>query len=686
MNKRKVSDWFSFFAPKVILATLIVGIIVRIVLIFHPVTTIDWGFSDWVRIFLLGIVNDLAYSSLLLIPAFIIYTFLTDIKYKKPEGYFYWIALLLLTGFVVLFDDITNQYGGVLPRIVNATLLVLTIFYTIRLFFPRIQKPWRNIFLYFIAILYLYFIIIVAVAEIVFWSEFGVRFNFIAVDYLIYTHEVIGNIKESYPIVPIFGGSLLIVGGLIYLLLRKKDMGSASILSFKRWIVSLVCLVGFVFVSIVWLHYGYRNLKRENVYVSQLQENGGWDFVEAFRSSTLDYNEFYPTMPQDQADAIIRQLCHRDSQEAESAPVAKDTSSIIKKNIVLITVESLSADFLTRYGGVENVTPSLDTLITKSLVFDNLFAAGNRTVRGLEALTLSLPPSPGESLVKRPDANGFYSVGEVLRNNGYRSLFIYGGDSYFDNMGSFFSKCGYEIVDKKRYNEEEIVFSNIWGASDEDTYRESIKIFDSCHLANQPFFAHIMTVSNHRPYTYPEGRIEFPKDPQSRLAVVKYSDWAIGDFISKSSEKEWFKETIFVIIADHCASSAGKIQLPLGKYHIPAMIYSPGFIEPKVIEKTCSQIDVMPTLLTMLNIRYEPKFYGQNILSEDFKERAFLATYQDLGYYSDNVLTILSPVRRVRQFSITQDGWSFTEKPLKTAVPRLQTEAQAFYQTISNAY
>ena len=152
--------------------------------------------------------------------------------------------------------------------------MVLTIFYTIRLFFPRIQKPWRNIFLYFIAILYLYFIIIVAVAEIVFWSEFGVRFNFIAVDYLIYTHEVIGNIKESYPIVPIFGGSLLIVGGLIYLLLRKKDMGSASILSFKRWIVSLVCLVGFVFVSIVWLHYGYRNLKRENVYVSQLQENG----------------------------------------------------------------------------------------------------------------------------------------------------------------------------------------------------------------------------------------------------------------------------------------------------------------------------------------------------------------------------------------------------------------------------
>ena len=94
----------------------------------------------------------------------------------------------------------------------------------------------------------------------------------------------------------------------------------------------------------------------------------------------------------------------------------------------------------------------------------------------------------------------------------------------------------------------------------------------------------------------------------------------------------------------------------------------------------------MPTLLTRLNIRYEPKFYGQNILSEDFKERAFLATYQDLGYYSDNVLTILSPVRRVRQFSITQEGWSFTEKPLETAVPRLQTEAQAFYQTISNAY
>ena len=229
--------------------------------------------------------------------------------------------------------------------------------------------------------------------------------------------------------------------------------------------------------------------------------------------------------------------------------------------------------------------------------------------------------------------------------------------------------------------------ANIWGTSDEDSYREALKRFDASYEAGELFFAQIMTISNHRPYTYPEGRIEYDGNPMSRNAAVKYTDWAIGDFLRQASSKPWFGDTVFIIMADHCASSAGRTSLPLDRYHIPALIYAPGFIEPQYVQKVCSQIDLMPTLFSLLHLSYEAPFYGQDILSDDFKERAFMATYQDMGYYTDGILTVLSPVCRVQQFAVTQhDGWWFDEDPMEEISEKQLREAQAFYQVANLAH
>ena len=194
-----------------------------------------------------------------------------------------------------------------------------------------------------------------------------------------------------------------------------------------------------------------------------------------------------------------------------------------------------------------------------------------------------------------------------------------------------------------------------------------------------------MTISNHRPYTYPDGRI--PGNPMTRKAAVQYTDYAIGQFLAEASGHPWFSETVFVILADHCASSAGKTSLPLDCYHIPALIYSPGFIEPRVVEKTCSQIDLMPTLFSLLGFSYDSRFYGQDILSDDFRERAFMATYQDLGFYADGILTVLSPVRRIQQFSVSRsDGWEFSEEPMDVLDETVLKEAQAYYQTANLSF
>lgn len=676
MEKKKVTDFFSFFAPRFYVLTLILCFIVRIILLFSPLTEVNFTAGEWLKIFLLGPINDIAFATIALIPALIFYYTLFDGKYSKPASYIIEGALVAATLYFLLCNDITDEYGGPAPLIVNVLMSLFTICFSIKLFVPSVRKPWKRISVRLMLLLYVCCCIFIAMGEVVFWAEFGVRYNFIAVDYLVYTQEVIGNIIESYPMFWMMLGVLLVGMGICAILCRGRDISEAGATSGKHAALVTALVLAGAFAGGLWLHYGYRHLTCDNLFATELQENGCWDFLEAFVSNELDYEQFYPLLPAEDAEASAKELW-----KLSDVGVRHIADSIpeLKKNIVLITIESLSADFLGTYGGTRNITPNLDTLITRSLVFDNLFATGNRTVRGLEALTLCTPPTAGESIVKRKENGGYFNTGEVLREKGYSTTFIYGGDSYFDNMGEFFRNNGYDIYDKASYDKDAMLFYNVWGTCDEDSYREALALFDRENAEGRPFFAHVMTISNHRPYTYPEGRIE--GNPMTRSAAVQYTDYAIGDFLAKAEEHDWFDNTVFVIVADHCASSAGKTSLPLECYHIPAIIYAPGFIEPQRVSKTCSQVDLMPTLFSLLHFDYDSSFCGDDILADDFRERAYMATYQDLGYYCDDVLTVLSPVRRITQYAVERgENWTFTETLLKDKAEGPAHEAQANYQ------
>ncbi|SHO80549.1 Sulfatase family protein [hydrothermal vent metagenome] len=174
---------------------------------------------------------------------------------------------------------------------------------------------------------------------------------------------------------------------------------------------------------------------------------------------------------------------------------------------------------------------------------------------------------------------------------------------------------------------------------------------DKSFKAKKPFFSFVMTTSNHRPYTYPDNKIDIPSHT-GRDGAVKYTDFAIGKFLEKAKTKPWFNDTIFVIIADHNGGSAGKNALPLYRYKIPLIIYSPSNIKPQTITKLSSQIDTMPTLFNLLGISYKKKFYGNNILDEKFKERAFIGNYQKLGYVKNGYLYYLTPDKKVHKMRI----------------------------------
>ena len=695
---RKVHDWFRYFAPVFITFSVALGFITRILLLFTPPTVIGFTALEWLKIFLLGFVNDVAFSLLALAPAMVVQATLNDAKYKKPLCYIIGAALLAFAVYSLLPSNIFTEYGSVVPTIARLLSLLLLGAFCLRLFIPNIRNGWCKAGLLFTMGLYIFLMIVNAISECVFWNEFGVRYNFIAVDYLVYTNEVIGNIMESYPIVPMFLGVFLVAVVFCWRVFRRKDFSESGNGGAVPFLATFVIYAVLFAGSFFWLRFSYRNLQSSNNYATELQCNGCWNFLEAYSSSTLEYDRFYQMLPEDEAQGLKLALCgqvpvreeagsavRQADQPADAAVrMIRDSVPPVRKNIVMITVESLSADFLAAYGNEDGITPNLDTLIEKSLVFDNLYAAGNRSVRGLEALTLCIPPSAGESLIKRPDNAGLFSTGTVLRENGYTTSFIYGGDSYFDNMRAYFSGNGFEIIDKSCYPKEDITFSNIWGTCDEDSYRVALKEFDKKAESGTPFHAIIFTISNHRPYTFPEGKITYDGEMKSRSAAVKYTDFAIGQFLAEASRRPWFGNTVFIVVADHCASSAGKTSIPVDKYHIPAIVYSPGFIQPRRVDKLCSQIDLMPTIFSLLHFSYDSKFYGRDILAPDYNQRAFMATYQDLGYYSDDVLTVLSPVRRIRQFDVRETGpWSHTETPKETPADSLVREAQAFYQTVN---
>jgi phosphoglycerol transferase MdoB-like AlkP superfamily enzyme len=234
-----------------------------------------------------------------------------------------------------------------------------------------------------------------------------------------------------------------------------------------------------------------------------------------------------------------------------------------------------------------------------------------------------------------------------MKERGYDAQFIYAGNGYFDNMNYFFSHNGFAIVDHADFSPDEITFENAWGVCDEDLFRRVIKEADRSYAGGKPFFSIAMTTSNHRPYTYPAGKIDIPSHT-GRNGAVKYADYAIGQLLEKAKKQPWFASTIFVIVADHCADSARKIALPVKKYQIPLLIYSPEQIRPKIVDTLASQIDIAPTVLGLLQFTYSTRFFGHDLLSQgSVQGRAFITTYEKLGYLKDDKMVILSPKKVV---------------------------------------
>jgi phosphoglycerol transferase MdoB-like AlkP superfamily enzyme len=496
----------------------------------------------------------------------------------------------------------------------------------------------------------LFFASFVTAAEWVFWHELGARFNFVAVDYLVYTNEVVGNIWQSYPMPAILVGLALMATG-AFLLLRRTGwidawLGSRTPVRQRLLAAAVLVAVPLLAVSVI----SQSDIPQfDNNNNRELAKNGTFSFFAALRSLELDYGAFYETLDDRTALQRARTLTgsrpktFRSDNPWDFVHRVSNDGPERRFNVVQLTIESLSIHFLGAYTDTRGLTPNIDAVARDGKLFPRCFATGTRTTRGMEALTLSIPPTPGRSIIHREGNAGLFSLGTVLRDRGYETVFLYGGYSYFDNMQQFFSSNGYRVVDRGSVPKDDVTFATAWGACDEDLYRWTIREADRIHDEGKPFHFFVMTTSNHRPYTYPEGKIDIPSGT-GREGAVKYSDFAVGEFFRAARTKPWFDNTLFVIVADHSASSAGKDELEVKRYRVPLVMYAPGLIEPGQVMTQCSQIDVPPTILALLGMSYDSVFFGQNILEmRPRKGRAWVGNYQKLGQLRQREVVVLRP-------------------------------------------
>jgi phosphoglycerol transferase MdoB-like AlkP superfamily enzyme len=319
-------------------------------------------------------------------------------------------------------------------------------------------------------------------------------------------------------------------------------------------------------------------------------------------------------------------------------------------NLVIILEESLGAQFVESLGGLP-LTPELVRLSSQGLWFEQLYATGTRSVRGIEAVVTGFPPSPARSVVKLASRGGrFFNLAAHLKPKGYQSVFIYGGESHFDNMRGFFLSNGFDrVVDEENFDNP--AFRGTWGVCDEDLFDRAHREFEA--YGDQSFFSLVFTSSYHAPFEFPPGRLkkeELTNNPEHN--AVRYADFALGRFFDKARNSSYWNRTLFLVVADHDSRVRGAELVPVNHFHIPGLVIGPG-VAPDVCKTVASQIDLPSTLLSLMGISSFHPMIGHDLslAGSAGKGRAIMQYNSSFAYREGNRVTILQPDKDPMQFT-----------------------------------
>ncbi|MGL2999170.1 LTA synthase family protein [Flavobacterium sp. RSSB_23] len=576
----------------------------------------------------------------------------------------------------------TENYGYLFPIGLRMDLILLCYLSLLpAVLISVFPEKWALKIQSFLTVYFIFFLSLLLFFELAtpnFIAQYDTRPNQLFIEYLIYPKEVIGMLYKGY--LPSILATIVFLSAFIYALIRfRKQLFGVGKASYKTKLLLFPLVAFLLFFGARSSLTSKRPINASNAIFStdQLTNCLGLNsfYTLGFAVYSLknegNSDKMYGKMKPEEAITRVKKYMDAKPEDFVDAnfPLLhkSESDTMLQKpyNIVIILEESLGAEYVGSLGGLP-LTPEFDKLTKEGTLFTNMYSTGTRSVRGIEAVVTGFLPSPSESVVKLNNSQkDFYTIASLLKAKGYDTSFIYGGMANFDNMGAFFNGNGFStIIDEPQYDPKTSAFHGTWGWSDEDVMVKANAYFKT--LKDKPFVSLVFSSSNHEPFEFPDGRIQLYEKPKNTVHnAMKYADYAIGKFFALAKKEAYYKNTIFLVIADHNTRTYGKHLVPIHKFHIPALLIGPNIPKNAKYEKLCSQIDIQPTTLSKIGMNVITPMPGRNLfrLPATTQGRAIMQFHDVNAFRVEDQVVIMQPNKEPLQFKVSKDT-IFTPVPL----------------------
>nr|WP_294875670.1 LTA synthase family protein [uncultured Pedobacter sp.] len=583
---------------------------------------------------------------------------------------------------VPLADIMASFYHALkLDLSMTAYILVIPLFsYIYWLLNGRkvVELKWLTIYNKILIVLFS----IISVVNFNIYREWGSKINAKAVGFAISTpNEALASSASSPIGLTLSLFVLLVVIGFIlqrWVVLRKLNFKASPI-----WLRGIAVIV-LVFLNFLLIRGGLGGspINQSMAYFSKEQVlnhaavNTEWNLLSSVLAARMTKNNPYNYLSKQTADANIKELY----------TPAKDTTINIlttkRPNVVLVIIESFTADLTKTLGNEDGITPNFDTLIHKGVLFSNIYSSGSRTDKGLVATLAGFPTLAAGSIVKWPEKmQKIPGISQPFFKNGYQTSFFYGGESEFDNYKAFILSHNYQkLVDKNNFKGGKVTK---WGQFDEAVFERQI---EDLNKEKQPFFSTLLTLTNHEPYALP-GNYKFGQaDNIAKFkSTAHYTDSCINAYLNNAKKESWYKNTLFVFIADHghlLPKNSHEIYVPQ-RYHVPLLFYGEVIKDEykgKKFEDVGSQADVAATILGQLDISAKEFVWSKNLLNPYAKHFAFFSWDNGMGFIDNQQCVTFDNVGKSILYNSNPKDKDLTLKTLNSAKSYLQNVYQQFIE------
>jgi len=618
--------------------------------------------------------------------------------YASMIGIFFIGRLALL---ILYFDKVQNTdvsywltfiYGLRMDTITGSALLILPMF--LLTLSPKVLQKSVNTFLKYYFLIVISLLIYIEIATFPFIAQYDVRPNYLFVEYLAYPKEVFGMIFSQYKLA--LSIALISIGSFIYVYLKSYRENLDDVFQmhyFKRILLffplSLLLLLG------IRSSFGHRPanisdaMYSSNRMLNEITKNSIQSIVYAIyvnaNHESKGVEKQYGKMDIKEALGRVGKRLHIQGQH-DTLPLRRVEKTHFKtkhsRNLVIFLQESLGYQFVEAVGGEKGITPNLNRLSKEGILFKGLYSNGTRSVRGIAGIAAGSFSVPGKGVVKRNKSqNDYFTIAKLLKPYGYHASFIYGGESRFDNMKSWFLGNGFDtVIDQPKFKDPS--FTGTWGVSDEDLVKKANETYRTLYKEHKKFVSVIFSTSNHSPFDFPDGKINLVQGVKKKSVknAIKYADFAIGKFIEQARKEAYYKDTVFVVVADHNVRVYGDDMVPVDMFQIPALILGKD-IKPLAYDALATQPDVLATALDLIGLDLEYPIMGHSIFSDKKQNIAFMQFNTYYALRADDKVAILRPHKKPITFL-------YKNKHLKQIAhdKELEKDVLAFIVTLDHLY